>query len=145
MKTIVERGVGYDRPFDLCEIVIDMKVYTKTEGKEFVYLEYLDLHTFMTDKEKITPIIKKIINSMKKQERVSCLIKPSYLQQIDPSLIQQYNIDLNSPIYIDVFLKDLTRIDDIYKDGTTFHKTLQKGVYTASPYRDSLVACNCLS
>ena len=79
MKTIVERGVGYDRPFDLCEIVIDMKVYTKTEGKEFVYLEYLDLHTFMTDKEKITPIIKKIINSMKKQERVSCLIKPSYL------------------------------------------------------------------
>ena len=43
-----------------------------------------------------------------------------------------------------MFLKDLVRIDDIYKDGTTLHKTLQKGIYTASPYRDSHIASKCI-
>ena len=32
IKTIVDRGVGYDRPFELCEITLDMKIYTK-EGE----------------------------------------------------------------------------------------------------------------
>ena len=32
------------------------------------------------------------------------------------------------------------RVDDLYKDGTTFYKTLVKGVGTASPYMDSYIA-----
>lgn len=27
IKTIVNRGIGYDRPFDFDEIVLDLKVY----------------------------------------------------------------------------------------------------------------------
>lgn len=83
IKTIVERGVGYDRPFDLCEITLDMKVYTKEGENEIVYEEYMELSTKMTDKERITPCIKKIINSMKTRERVSCQIKPEFLKSID--------------------------------------------------------------
>ena len=38
-------------------------------------------------------------------------------------------------------MKKLVRVDDLYKDGTTFFKTLQKGVGTASPYPDCFVRC----
>ncbi len=38
-------------------------------------------------------------------------------------------------------MKELVRVDDLYKDGTTFYKTLIKGHGTASPYVDSLIAC----
>ncbi len=41
-------------------------------------------------------------------------------------------------------MKELVRVDDLYKDGTTFYKTLIKGHGTASPYVDSLIACKYL-
>ena len=49
IKTILDRGVGYDRPFDLCEIIIDLKIYTKEENEEIVYKEFKDLDTVMKD------------------------------------------------------------------------------------------------
>jgi hypothetical protein len=39
-------------------------------------------------------------------------------------------------LYLDVELKDLISVDDVYKDKTTFHKTIKKGVGSASPYTD---------
>jgi hypothetical protein len=44
-------------------------------------------------------------------------------------------------LLIDVEMKELVRVDDLYKDGSTFYKTLVKGTGSASPYIDSLVAC----
>ena len=79
---------------------------------------------------------------MKRQEKVSCHIKGSYVQEKDPQLIAKYNLDPNEMLHIDSELKTLVRIDDMYKDGTTLHKTLKKGIYTASPYSDSRVASN---
>lgn len=87
IKTILDRGVGYDRPFELCEIKIDLKIYTKIGDVEVVYREEKDLETTMTDREVIGPLVKKIINSMKKTEKVSCLIKSSYLESLDPLLV----------------------------------------------------------
>lgn len=37
IKTIHERGVGYDRPFDFDEINIDLKVYQVINDQEVVY------------------------------------------------------------------------------------------------------------
>jgi hypothetical protein len=37
-------------------------------------------------------------------------------------------------------MKELVRVDDLYRDTTTFYKSLVKGVSTASPYMDCLVA-----
>lgn len=42
IKTIHERGVGYDRPFDYDEIVLDLKVYQNIDGQEVVYQQMND-------------------------------------------------------------------------------------------------------
>jgi len=42
---------------------------------------------------------------------------------------------------MEINMKGLVRVDDLYKDKTTFYKTLIKGDGTASPYMDCLVAC----
>jgi hypothetical protein len=36
-------------------------------------------------------------------------------------------------------MRDLVRIEDLYKDKTTFYKTLQKGEGAASPFKDSII------
>jgi len=36
-------------------------------------------------------------------------------------------------------MKELVRVDDLYKDKTTFVKSLDKGEGTASPYNDCVV------
>ena len=41
-------------------------------------------------------------------------------------------------------MKNLIRIEDLYKDKTTFYKSLAIGEGTASPYTDSSVVCNIL-
>ena len=61
IKTIINRGVGYDRPFEIDELVIDIKIYTKKDEEEHVHFHAEDLVTHMSDKDIITPIVKKIL------------------------------------------------------------------------------------
>jgi hypothetical protein len=84
----------------------------------------------------VTPVLKKILQTMKTEEKVSCRIKPDYLRDRDPQIIEKYGIDLERDLYIEVEMKYLMRVEDVYKDGTTLHKTLKKGNGTASPYAD---------
>lgn len=42
-------------------------------------------------------------------------------------------------VNIDLHMKELVRVDDLYKDKTTFVKSLVKGLGTASPYNDCYV------
>lgn len=51
-------------------------------------------------------------------------------------MIEKLHIDTEKPLKIDIIMNDLVRVDDLYKDKTTFFKTLRKGEHTASPYRD---------
>jgi len=46
---------------------------------------------------------------------------------------------MEKDLLLDLELKELVRVDDLYKDGTTFYKSLQKGEGTASPYIDCFV------
>lgn len=61
---------------------------------------------------------------MKQQEIVSCAIKPAYLEERDPEFISHFGVDLDKELLLELHLKYLMRVDDFYKDGTTFYKTL---------------------
>ncbi len=72
IKTIHDRGVGYDRPFDFDELVLDLKVYQIVDGKEVIYQQLESQPTFMHERKHVSLILKKILQSMKTKERVSC-------------------------------------------------------------------------
>lgn len=78
---------------------------------------------------------------MKPCEKVTCVVDPTFIMERDQVTIEKYNPDMNMPLTIDIHMHKLVRVDDLYKDGTVFYKTIQKGEGTASPYRDSYVWC----
>lgn len=84
IKTVHDRGVGYDRPFDYDELVLDLKVYQIVDGKEIVYHQLESQATFMHERKHVSLILKKILQSMKTKERVSCVVKPEYFTEKDP-------------------------------------------------------------
>jgi len=49
------------------------------------------------------------------------------------------------PLQFCIELKALTKVEDVYRDGTTFHKTLVKGQGSASPYTDFQIICKQIS
>ena len=53
---------------------------------------------------------------MKRQEKVSARIRPEYLREKDPGYIEKYEIQMDKYLYLDVELKDLISVDDVYKD-----------------------------
>ena len=67
LKTIHEQGHGYDRPTQYDEIFLDLKVYQKAEdGTETVFSEITGAEHLMTDAEVIAPVVKRILQSMKR-------------------------------------------------------------------------------
>ncbi len=48
---------------------------------------------------------------------------------------------MDRPLLFEIEMKKLVRVEDMYKDGTTFHKTIFKGNGSASPYSDFYVLC----
>jgi hypothetical protein len=48
---------------------------------------------------------------------------------------------MDRDIYMDINLKELRRVEDLYKDKSTFYKSLRKGFGTSSPYTDCFVWC----
>ena len=88
IKTIHERGVGYDRPFDYDEINIDLKVYQHVDGKTRVYEQYEGLETLMQERKHVSLVLKKILQSMKTKENVSCVVRPEYFLERDPEYAQ---------------------------------------------------------
>ena len=142
IKTIFDKGMGYDRPFDFDEFTIDLKIYQKLaeDTAEKVLVHNPDLTSDMTDTTNVTPLIKKIMQTMKTEERVSCKVRPAYFLATEQShLLYRFksSLDLTKNLYVDIHMKQLTKVEDIYKDGgSTLHKTLKKGHGTASPYSD---------
>ena len=65
-----------------------MKVYQRAEdrddGTEVVFSEHTETERLMTDTEVITPVVKRILQSMKQNEICSTSAKPSYVQKFYP-------------------------------------------------------------
>jgi hypothetical protein len=79
IKTIWNKGVGYDRPFDFDEITIALKIY-----QQDVYYQDDSLSTLMSDKSLMTPTLTKILQTMKQSEKVTCRVHPEYYTEKDP-------------------------------------------------------------
>jgi ribosomal protein L15 len=142
IKNIVERGVGYDRPFDVDEVKIDLKIYqTLSEGEEKVYVDVKGLETLMSDGVNIWHTTKKILQSMKTKERVKTLVRPEYFTARDAEMVEKYGILKDRPLRFDIDMVNLVRVEDVYRDGSAFQKTIFKGEGTASPYSDFQVLC----
>lgn len=77
MKTIHKRGTGYDRPGDFDEVCLSLKLYqTDDAGQETVFVNVEEKELMMTDQELITPVVRKIMGSMKYGENTSTVVTP---------------------------------------------------------------------
>ena len=141
LKTIHTRGTGYDRPALYDEVVIDLKVFQKDEaGEEKVFASVQEHELLMTDQDLLTPVVRKILQSMKYGEKTSTVVTPQYVQQTDPGFKERhadYNPD--DELLVDISLLSLGKIEDMYRDQKVFYKTLVKGQGAASPYFDCKV------
>ena len=121
---------------------MDLKVYQKSKESEVVFFDQSDVRCLMTDQEVITPVIAKILESMKNHENTSSVVKASYVEKLDPQFASRYpdkEFNKEEPLHVDINLKALQKIEDLYRDQTTFYKTLRRGEGTASPYHDCKV------
>ena len=93
----------------------------------------------MSDSKIVWNTSKKILQSMKTQERVSTRVRPEYFLEKDAEKVAEHGILKDRVLIIDIDMKSLIRVDDVYRDLTTFHKTIKKGSGTASPFSDFLI------
>lgn len=77
LKTISQRGTGYDRPEKHDELTISLKV-TQTD-RTLIDVKELDWTFDVKDHPLITPTTRKILSSMKLAEETSSLIKPEFI------------------------------------------------------------------
>ena len=62
---------------------MNLKVYQRAEdrddGTEVVFSEHVEAERLMTDTEVITPVVKRVLQSMKQNEISSTSVKPSFV------------------------------------------------------------------
>jgi hypothetical protein len=76
-----------------------------------------------------------------------CIVQPAYFLHYDLDLRSKDafpEIDEDKVLLIDIELHELNTVTDLYKDGNTYHKTLEHGNTgnTASPFNDCKVRVN---
>lgn len=121
IKNILQRGVGYDRPFEVDEVKLDMKIYqTLSDGDEKVYMDVKGLETVMQDQSNIWHTTRKILQSMKTKERVKTLVRPEYFIERDAEVVEKFGIMKDRPLRFDIEMVNLVRVEDLYKDGSAF-------------------------
>lgn len=86
----------------------------------------------------ITPVIRRIMTSMKNKEKTSSLVKPDYVKQTDGDQVFKYGQQFEefNWLQIDLEILELTRVIDLYHDETVLYKELRAGEGTGSPYND---------
>lgn len=71
----------------------------------------------MQNKEVITPIVDKILNSMKNGEKAQSVVKHSYVNEIDPSFERNYpQFKEDVDLVVDIKLHKLVKIEDPYRN-----------------------------
>ena len=118
MKTIHLRGTGYDRPGDYDEICLSAKLYQKNdEGEETVFVNVEEQEMAMTDQDLVTPVVRKILGSMKHGEVTSTVVTPEYVQKMDPAFGDRYSgFNASKELHVDLNLLSLGKIEDLYHD-----------------------------
>ena len=70
VKTLLQKGEGMDRVGFHDEILIDLKIYQR----EKVFCELKDLKTSISNHKEIPKTVGTILESMKKGEKIQCLV-----------------------------------------------------------------------
>lgn len=141
IKTLKQKGRGFDRPSVNDFVKIDIKMYQKDQ----VFFEQDGLDTATAE---LPPTVQKILESMKQGEKVGCLVQPAYYIHIDKELRSEGkkfcfpDISEDAILFVDINLLELHTITDLHQDGTTLFRTLQSGNTgsAASPFHDCNVA-----
>lgn len=90
--------------------------------------------------EALTPTLRKILESMKRGEKCSVLVKPSFITEDDKLLQEKLGekYDATKDLSVQVELDRLVKVDDWFKDKSTIKRTLLKGK-GSSPNIDSAI------
>ena len=107
----------------------------------------------MSDKSKIPDTVRTVLASMKVGEVITCMVQPAHFLHYDKDLRGRAkeeggypDIDEDKLLYIDLELKNVNSIIDVYQDGSTISRVvhkIKKGTElfsTASPFSDSRIA-----
>lgn len=133
LKTTLVKGPKkeWEKPTDRDEIIVNISV----KQKDSTLLEKNNWETNMIDNE-LTITLRKIIESMKRTEKCSVVVKNSFVQENDEALKRLLVSD--SDLVVEIELVSLVKVEDWFKDGSTFKRTLRKGK-GSSPQYDSTI------
>ena len=103
----------------------------------------------MTNTKVVTPLLFKLLNTMKEEENSSFSIVPDYIKEFDPELTFKHTDDTikgadiiyddSKPLVVDLEVHKLNKVENVYNDGETFVKTIRFGLGTGQPYYDCTV------
>jgi hypothetical protein len=92
----------------------------------------------MEDPE-LTLTFSRLLMSVKREEHSRIQIKPSFLVEEDQATCELLgDFDKEKPVFAEINILKLIKIEDWFKDGTTIVKTFRKG-RGRNPYTDSTV------
>lgn len=89
---------------------------------------------------KITATLRKILESMKRNEKSSTIVKAFFINEEDKELVEILGAEYNSEkdVIVEIELLKLFKVEDWFKDGTSLKRILRKGK-GMSPQIDSIV------
>lgn len=94
----------------------------------------------MSDSDIISPVVKRILQSKKRGEESSTVVTPAFVEKTDAEFKNRHaNFDPAQSLHVDINLKGLCTIHDLYRDKKVFYKSLKSGQGTQSPYYDARV------
>ena len=82
VKTVHNRGFGMDRPAEFDEIRLALKIF---QGNQ-IFCDFDCIELIMTDKKIITPVVYKVLTTMKEEEHSSVYVRPDCVKELDPDL-----------------------------------------------------------
>lgn len=126
LKTFIQKPKkrDWEHPKEVDEIIVNLKI----SDDSGVLYEKENWSVSMNDPA-ITPVMKKIFESMKKTEKCSVLCKPKWIKDNDKQIIEllgeKYNE--NKELTINVDLLSFIKVEQLFKDKTVFKRLLRKG------------------
>lgn len=117
----------YERPTEIDEVLFNLRVYQENNVE---LMKKEQCHVSL-DNEEITFVLKKILESMKKEEKSFFEFSLSTIKEKDQALFEKLdgiqNLDKEKSVFIEIELFKIIKVEDWFKDKTTLKKTLRKG------------------
>lgn len=120
IKRIYHKGFGYERADLRDELVINCTI---TSSGETLFSSQ-DWQVLM-DPSDLSDGLYDILSSVKLQEHSNTIVSPNTFSSNFSKFLK--NAKIESEVYIDIEVKDLKKVDDMYLDGTFFKRTLVDG------------------